>query len=210
MTEGKLDTDPQTALARSKRTLDRAQVLEFVRTPFAIRCNLVKVWRPLPANIWTALSESQDRLRGIRYERQALVWVALMAILLLGGFSGAGLQTSIEGQDVCVPLVGRSMTPVLDNGRSTDWCYIPGRSLTLVLWTVAPSLAGWACMRLVWIPAVAARRRTREATLSFARHLGSVYLHVYLMVIVGASTMPLFILVAPRETTFLRWCLWCF
>lgn len=39
---------------------DRAKVLDFISPPFAVRRNVVKIWRSLPVNLWTALSEPAD------------------------------------------------------------------------------------------------------------------------------------------------------
>lgn len=190
--------------------VDRAAVLRFVDTPFGVRRNVVKAWRTLPAGLWIALSERYDRQLAVGRERRAVAGVVLVAAVLLIGFSGAGLEAMIEGQAVCVPLVGRTNTPIGEMAPSLGWCYVPGKSLTLVLWTVGPSLVGWVCMRWIWIPAVARGGDNREAVLNCARHLGSVYFYVYLMILVGASLMPLLILASPGGTVFLRWCLWCF
>jgi len=196
-------------VTRSGHGDDAGAVRDFVRTPLTVRHNVVKVWRPLPTSIWIALNDPSDHRRGKRCERQALIGVGLMATLLLAGFSGLGLQRDVEGEGVCVPLIGRSTTPVSGAQPSSGFCYVPGESLTLVSWTVVPSLAGWVCLRFFWIPVVARGRGTREATLTFARHLGSVYLYVYITITLGALMMPLLILAAPRATAFLRWCLWC-
>lgn len=188
----------------------RAAVLELVRTPFSVRRNIVKVWRPLPFGLWTALSWPQDHARAVRVERQAMAGIAVMAVALVLGFAGIGFRAVIDGQDFCFPLLGWAQTIPAGEDGSSGWMYRPGQSLSLVLWTVGPSLVGWASMRLLWIPAMAAKRAGQGAALTFARHLGSVYLYVYVMIVVGASIMPLLILVAPRDTEFFRWCLWCF
>ncbi len=215
--ESSLPSECAPATGSSRGAGGRAAVRYFVRTPLAVRRNVVKVWRAIPPGVWTELSEPSDSLGSIRRERQAVAGVALMAVILVAGFSGIGFHATVDGHDLCFPLLGRSTGVPAGAGeddlyRSGDasWYYIPGQSLTLALWVVAPSLLGWVYVRMLWIPAVAANRPTREATVTFARYLGSVYLYVYLMILVGASLMPLFILFSPRGTETLRWWLWCF
>lgn len=187
----------------------RAAVLDFVRTPFTVRRNVVKVWRALPAGLWTQLSRPGDRDRSIRRERQAVVGVGVAAAMLMACFSSIGLRTTVGAEDLCFPLVGKSLPLPAGGAPELGWYYLSGQSLSLVLWVVVPSLAGWAFVRLVWIPA-ATGRATRAAALTFARHLGCVYLFVYLMIVVGTALMPLLIFLSPKGTETVRWFLWCF
>lgn len=188
----------------------RAAVLDFVRTPFTVRRNVVKVWRALPADPWTQLSLPADHAHSIRRERWALGGVAVGALLLVAGFSSVGLCTAV-GEDLAFfPLLGKSLPTPTEGSLIPGWYYVPGQSLSLALWVVVPSLAGWAFVRLVWLPTVALRCPAPEATLAFARHLSGVYLYVYAMILVGAGLMPLLILLSPKGTETLRWCLWCF
>lgn len=212
-----LPSKSATATGSSGGAGGRAAVRDFVRTPLAVRRNVVKVWREIPPGVWTELSEPSDRLGSIRRERQAVLSVALMAVMLVAGFSGIGLRATVDGDDLCFPLLGRSMgvpagagEDVLHGPGDARWYYIPGQSLNLALWVVAPSLLGWVFVRVIWIPTVAAKRPTRAATVTFARHLGAVYLYVYLMILAGVSLMPLLIFLSPRGTETLRWWLWCF
>lgn len=188
----------------------RAMVLDFIRTPFHVRCNVVKAWLPLPENVWAALSRPEDGARAKRVERRALAGVTTMAVLLMVGFSGIGLRTTSGEESQCFPLLGKSRAVPENDPSGPGWYYAPGQSLSLGLWVVGPTLLGWAFVRLVWIPTVAVGKPTRTATLTFARHLGAVYLYVYLMVVGGAALMLPLILWAPKGTEGLRWYLWCF
>lgn len=133
-----------------------------------------------------------------------------MAVLLMVGFSGIGLRTTADGESLCFPLLGRSV-PVPESGPpGPGWYYVPGQSLSLAFWVVGPTLLGWAFVRRIWIPVVAAGKATRAATLTFARHLGAVYLYVYLMVGGGVVLMLPLVQWAPRSTEALRWYFWCF
>ena len=49
-----------------------------------------------------------------------------------------------------------------------------------------------------------------DSVIAFARHLLSVYLFVFVMIVVGAALMPALIRVSPDGTELFRWCLWCF
>lgn len=197
---------------RIRHSASRAAVLDFVRTPLAVRRNVVKVWRPLPADPWTGLSLPEDRARSIRRERRAIVGVTVAVLMLVAGFSSIGLRAIVGEDDLCFPLLGKSLVTPTDGAPGLGWYYLPGQSLSLALWVVVPSLAGWMFVRLIWLPAVASARTDprREATLTFARYLGDVYFYVYAMVVVGAAFMPLLILLSPKGTETLRWWLWCF
>jgi hypothetical protein len=190
--------------------LDQSSVRSFVRTPFAVRCNVVKVWRPLPADLWTTLSQPGDCALSKRVERQALAGITVMAVMLIAGFSSAGLRTTAGEEDLCFPLLGKSLAVPEHGPPDPGWYHAPGQSLSLGFWVVGPSLGGWVFVRLIWIPVAAARKPTREATLTFARHLGAVYLYVYLMIVSGAALMVPLIVLAPKGTEWFRWCLWCF
>ena len=190
--------------------LDSSSVRSFVRTPFSVRCNVVKVWRPLPANLWTALSHPVDCARSKRAERRALVGTMVMALMLIAGFSSVGLCTTVGEEDLCFPLLGKSLS-VSENGPSSPgWYHAPGQSISLGFWVVVPSLGGWVFVRLIWIPVAAARKPSREAAVTFARHLGAVYLYVYLMIVAGVALMAALIVLAPKGTESFRWYLWCF
>lgn len=197
-------------LRQADGTGGRAAVLAFVRTPFAVRRNVVKVWRSLPRGIWTLLAAPADRIESIRREKRAMAGVAVMALALVVLFSGVGFRQDSGGTQVCFPLLGRAIVESAGVPEAEGWTYVPGQSLALALWVVVPSLGGWALVRLIWIPTVAAGRSTQEATVTFARYLGSVYLYVYLMIVVGAALMPLLILASPAGTETFRWYLWCF
>ncbi len=186
---------------------ERMAVLDFVRTSLAFRCNIVKVWRPLPAGLWRVLETPGDELRSRRLEQQALACVGLMAVMLIGGFSSIGYRKQVEQTATCFPLLGPSFR--LEGGQNADpgWYWAPGQSISLGLWIVVPTLAGWAFVRGIWIPFVAAGRPSQGATMAMARHLSGVYLYVYWMIVVGAGLMPLLILAGPERTETLRWCL---
>lgn len=191
-------------------SLDAASARSFVRTPFAVRRHVIMVWRRLPPDLWTTLSQPGDRARSAQVERRSLVGVAVMVVILIAGFSSVGLRITVDGEALCFPLLGWSVAAPADSSPDLGWYHAPGQSLSLALWVVAPSLAGWAFVRLIWIPMVAAGKPTRDAVLTFARHLGAVYFFVYLMVIVGAALMVPLVALAPRGTETFRWCLWCF
>ncbi len=156
--------------------------MEFVSTPFAVRCNVVKVWRALPGDIWRVLGSEADVQQSRRREQLAVVAVLVMAMMILAGFTGAGHP----GQRV------------------------PRSPVTAALWVVAPPLAGWGFVRLLWIPLASAGRPTREATMAFTRHLSGVYLYVYLMIVLGVGLMLLLARIAPMRTETFRYCLWWF
>jgi hypothetical protein len=189
--------------------LDAASTRSFVRTPFAVRRHVIMVWRRLPSDLWTTLSQPGDRTRSVQVERRALGGVAVMAVVLIAGFSSVGLRITVDEADLCFPLLGWSVAAV-DGSPDPGWYYAPGQSLSLALWVVAPSLAGWALVRLIWIPMVVTGKPTAQAALAFARHLGAVYFYVYLMISVGAALMVPLVALAPRGTETFRWCLWCF
>lgn len=188
----------------------RVAVLDFVRTPFAVRCNAVKVWRPLPADLWTMLSQPGDCTTSKRVERWSLAGVAVMAVMLVAGFSSVGLRTTAGEEDLRFPLLGKSIAVPEHGPQEPGWYHAPGQSLSLGFWVVGPSLAGWAFVRLVWIPMAAGSKPTREATLTLARHFGAVYLYVYVMIVTGAVLMVPLIMLAPKGTEWFRWYLWCF
>ena len=188
----------------------RAAVLRFVQTPLSVRWKVVKLWRPLPEGLWTELSTPHDRALARRCERRAMVGVALMAAMLLIGFSGVGLRAVVGHDDRCFPLLGRSVAVLTEGLPGPGWYYMPGQSLSLAGWVVVPSLAGWMFVRMLWIPVVTSCQPTAGATLTLLRHLGSVYLLVYLMILVGLGLMLLLLLRSPQGTETFRGCLWCF
>ena len=156
--------------------------MEFVRTPFTVRCNVVKVWRPFPRDIWSLLDSQADVRQSRRRERVALLAVLLMAMMIAAGSTDVGHR----------------------------WLHVPGPSPAVALWVVVPPLVGWVFVRLVWIPLASAGRPTREATMAFARHLSGVYLYVYLMISLGVALALLLARVAPVGTGTLRYYLWWF
>jgi hypothetical protein len=188
----------------------RAAVLDFVRSPLAVRCNIVRVWRPLPQDLWGALIQPRDIQQSRQREVRAVVAVAIIVALLVVGFSSIGYRLDTAGQGTVFALTGLSFASGNSSPWSTSWCYMPGLSLAPVLWVVLPPLAGWGFVRLLWIPRVAVGKLSRPGTLAMARHLSGTYLHVYLMVFVGAVLMSLLVWFAPARTQSLRWYLWCF
>ncbi len=206
-------TRQQPNAASSNRRMDnsgRSAVLDFVRTPFTVRRNVVKVWRTIPSDLWIALGGADEGTRARRVERRAVAGVALMAAALMVGFSGMGVRAVDGDQSLLFSILGKS-NPAPENGPTqAGWYFVPGRSIIMVFWVVVPSLLGWACVRLIWIPLVAAGNPTGQATLNMARHLGSVYLYVYMMIIGGALLMVPLTVLAPRGTEMFRWCFWCF
>lgn len=189
---------------------DESRIRQFVSTPFSVRCNIVKVWHPLPSGFWGKLAKPEDAERGRRAERAAIVSVLAMAVVLVVGFSGVGIGTTLDGWYQCFPVVGKpAPRPTLDP-KTLGWCFEFGRSFSAVFWTVGPSLAGWAFVRWLWIPMVVRNHPARAAAKTMAQHLGSVYLYVYLMICAGAVLMLVVARVAPAETAFIRWGFWCF
>ncbi len=184
-------------------------VQQFVDTPFSVRCNVVKVWRPLPAAFWTGLTGHDEQQRAIRAERRAIVGTLVMAVLLFGGFAGVGYQATDGAVVTRFPLLGWSQ-PKPSPDASAGWCFDALESWRLAFWVVGPSTLGWAFVRVAWIPLVIRRRNERDAALAAARHLGSAYLYVYLMVIAGATLMVPLVALAPLGTEWFRWCFWCF
>ena len=190
--------------------LGRQDVLNFVRTPFSARRNVVKIWRSIPANIWTALSLPEDRLESLRRERLALLGVGLIATILVAGIAFIGFRADVDGSTMSFPMLGWSFSAKGDTPPSPGWYYMPGQTLSLVLWTVLPPLLGWAFVRAVWIPLIVSGRPHRESAVSFARHLSGVYFYVFLMIFAGACLMPLFVRLSPAGFEMFRWCFWCF
>lgn len=198
------------AQAKLEAPDDRSRIRQFVRTPFSVRCNVVKVWRPLPAGLWTALVEPGDVARARRAERVAVVSVLIMAAALILGFSGIGVGTTSGDLYQRFPAVG---TPSLASGSKPvpfGWHFESWLSFAAVFWAVGPPLAGWAFLRLCWIPLAARRHSSPRGTMAMARHLGGVYLYVYMMMCVGAVLLLIVARIAPAETAFIRWCFWCF
>lgn len=193
---------------------DATSVRSFVRSPFDVRCNVVKVWRPLPKDLWTGLCESQDRVIATRVERQSLIGVWLMASLLMMVISGIYFQPDTDSSMVSYPLIGKSFHAVDDELINSGWHYtwhsFHWHSISLAFWVVAPSLAGWAFFRLICIPLTTCRQSSGQSALTLARHLGAVYLYVYVMVIAGVALMIPLILLAPEKTEWFRWYFWCF
>ncbi len=190
---------------------ERTTAHDFVRTPFSVRRNVVKVWRPVPTGIWFELRTPSDRDLSIRRERTAAIGVAILVLVLIVGLGSIGLRADEHGALRCFPLIGKSLADTPSpSPASAGWYYAPGQSLVLVLWAVVPPLLGWASVRGLWIPLVVRRHASGYAAIVFARHLLSVYLFVFLMIVVGAALMPALILVSPVGTEFFRWCLWCF
>lgn len=204
---GEASAHTSSAVEASKRPTPQ----DFVRTPFSVRRNVVKVWRPLPEGIWSELGTSSDRDLSIRRERSAAVGVAILVLVLIMGLGSVGYRADQGGVGHRFPLIGKSIPDA--PGASTaepGWYYAPGQSLVLVLWVVIPSLLGWAIVRGLWIPLVSRHHPPGRAAIVFARHLLSVYMFVYVMIVVGAAIMPALILISPRGTETFRWCLWCF
>ena len=204
--------------ARSGGAIDATAVRDFVRTAFSVRRNVVKVWRAIPKDIWLALDTPADRELSERRERRAAVGTAILIGLLIAGFGSTGYRVRVGGVERDFPLIGKSSivgsfdTDGLSRaaGSAVGWYYAPGQSLVLVLWVVGPPLAGWALIRWFWIPTVVREPGRRDSVLAFARHLLSVYLFVFLMVVVGCALMPALILLSPAGTESFRWYLWCF
>ncbi|MHC5110773.1 MAG: hypothetical protein ACYTHJ_12955 [Planctomycetota bacterium] len=203
-----LNTDPSGAIPEVHD--DASRIREFVRTHFSTRCNIVKVWRPFPDGLWKTLSTSEDNARARRAERGAVAFVLAMAAVLIVGFSGMSVGTESGGMYQGFPVVGSPTLEPTPLSMPLGWYFESWLSFTAVFWTVGPSLLGWALVRLIWIPAVIKRNPARDAALAMARHLGSVYLYVYLMIITGAALMVVMARLAPAPTAFFRWCLWCF
>ena len=185
-------------------------VHEWVRTPFSVRRNIVKVWRRLPPDLWIGLSLPDDKERAVRVERRSLTGAAAMAVLLLACFAGVGYQPSEGVVDRSSPVLGKSTETSASTPPPAGWYYQPLQSASLALWVICPTFAGWAFVRLLWIPLVAAAAPTRDATLNLARQLGAVYFYVFVMIVVGAALMIPLMLVDAKGTETFRWCFWCF
>jgi len=189
-------------------------VRRFVRSPFEVRCNVVKVWRPLPLDLWTGLTDFQDRENAARAEHRALIGVLLMASLLIIVLSGISYQTNFDPTMINYPLIGKSSDTLTSETLTIGWHYtwpsFNGHSIALAFWVVAPSLAGWAFFRVICVPIATTGSSSRQAVLTFLRHLSAVYLYVYVMIMVGVALMIPFIILAPAKSEWFRWCFWCF
>ena len=206
--EKTLDDLPDTGSAPLR---DREAVLDFVRTPLAVRCNIVKVWRPLPRDLWSALTQPNDIRKSRQRERRAVVAVAVMvALLVFGdlerrvspGHHGSGDDISADWRLIYSrQWLTRIARLVLRAGAVAGTCAVGGGA--------APGRAGrsFACCGS---PGSAAGKSSGQATFAMVRHLSGTYLYVYLMVFVGAALMLPLVRLAPAETQILRWYLWCF
>jgi hypothetical protein len=184
-------------------------VTAFVRTPFDVRRNVVKVWRPLPANLWTGLAMADEDVRSKHRERLAIIAVVSMATVLLCGVSAVGYREVTAQAVTEFPLLGGALAVESPGTSTSGWYFAPWQMLMATLWVVAPSLAGWFFVRALWIP-LSAASDTHWPTLAFARNLSGTYFYVYLMITAGAVLLPLLILVGAERTSTVRWCLWCF
>jgi hypothetical protein len=185
-------------------------VRAFVRSGFSVRCQVVKLWRSLPLDLWTGLSTPDDRRQARARERRALWAVLGLALALWLGFSHAGLLVGEGSTAHWYPLLGKSLVVSPGHHGQPGWYYDAEQSTTLALWVIVPSLLGWAFVRLLWLPVASAGKPTQQATMTLARHLGGVYAYVYLMIALGATLMVPLILLAPARTETFRWYLWCF
>lgn len=220
----------------------------FVRSHFSVRRLIVAVWRPLPANLWIALHSPEQVKRSRRREWQAVLGVSFIAMLLLGVCANAGVIATPKGDVVATfrPWVGwrpgavSDASPGLPGGDDVPAGHLSGQHVAwrwgysvglMALWTIGPSLAGWVCVRGIWIPLSLRQcrkrrghcnnglaepdvrwQRDRRAVLAFARHLGSVYLFVYVMIAVGVAVLFALLWLAPDHPGVVgfRWALWCF
>lgn len=194
--------------AKTEHGARPAGVHDFVCTHFAVRRNVVKVWRGLPHDLWTGLVEPDDLSLSRRRQRQAVIGVALIAIIFVVWLSGVGLRTTVAWGELHFPLLGKSLTLPTDAATGSGWYFLPGQSVGMVLWVVSPPILGWAFVRLLWIRAATKRSPYRPSTLAMARHLGSVYLYIYVVLLAGAAIMAPLILLSPQGTHTLRWWSW--
>jgi hypothetical protein len=202
-----IETDRQTVSELPEAAVadpGRAAVLAFCETPFAIRGNVVKVWKPLPAGLWTALGRPQDDAPARGRERGAFASVVLMCLFLAVAGSLVYRPARTAAGEV-YPVIGRPLAGQAGPATGPGWALAPGVSAVLLFWVIVPSLAGWAAVRLAWIPLCGG-----AAACNLARHLASVYAYVYLMITVGAVLMAALVAMAPASTATFRWWLWCF
>lgn len=185
-----------------------SSVRSFVRSPFEVRCNVVKVWRPLPKDLWTGLTDSQDRVIAARIERRALIGVFLIASLLMTVLSGICYQSQTDASIVSYPLIGKSYPAIDYETSDTGWCYNAWHSISLIFWVVAPSIAGWVFFRLICIPISTIGLSNQQPTLTLIRHISAVYLYVYVIVILGLALMIPLIILAPAKTEIFRRGFW--
>ncbi len=190
------------------------EVPDFVGTPFAVRRNVAKVWRPLPADLWTAFDAPADYKRAIRREGIALAAVLALAGAVVGGAAGIGVIQGGTGDGVAYPLLGRASVPagqpLPDSVGASGWYFVAGQSAKATLWTVLPPLCGWGFVRLLWIPLAIRSSPARVAARTFARYLSGVYLYVYLMIAAGLALAAILLALVPRPTETFRWWLWLF
>lgn len=189
---------------------ERSPAQAFTRSPLTVRSRVVAVWRAIPDDAWEALSSDSERQRAMRVERRAIVGVAVLSLALVFGFGGLGFRTTHGAAELCFPLLGRSLACATDAAALSGWYYRTGQSLGLAVWTVVPPLLGWFFVRALWIPAVSGDPARRASRLTFARHLGSVYLCVYAAIALCSLSLPLLIIASPLGTERFRWWLWCF
>ncbi len=193
----------------------RSGARRFFRTPFKTRRNVVKVWRPVPGGLWTALDQPSDAARSIRRELRAIAAVLFMIAVIIAA-SGLRWTAPIDREIRTWPAFGSRSAHAAADARQdhpaaeTGWTFAPGQTFAPVLWTVVPSVLGWWLVRGVWIPLATRRRDDRSAAITAARLLSAAYAYIYLMIAAGALLNVLLVRIAPAATDRFRWWLWLF
>jgi len=208
-----LAADRSPSLERTRADLSESRtepVHEFVRTPFRVRKRVVSVWRPLPEGLWETLNTESDRRVARRREIQAVVAVVAIALVLSAAGTSIGRYAAFDGAVERATLVGASVADGGPPGAAGSWYVTAFETWHVMMWTVLPSLMGWAVLRSGVIPVCARASGIERSAAAMAGHLASVYLFVYLMIAVGALVLALLLALWPAASQSPRWWLWCF
>lgn len=188
---------------------------DFVRSPFSVRCNVVKVWRQLPHDLWTGLTEHGQRRRANSTEHRCIIATGALILVVLACASFAFPAPSDDGDALLAqPVIGWPFPLDRSAGAGdlaqADIIFVPGQARLVLLWTILPTLLGWLAVRGIWIPRITRRTDHHTAAIALAQNLAPVYQYVFMMIAAGAVLMVPVAFLWPASSQFLRWCFWCF
>lgn len=203
---------PSTSSAPARGPIPLA---DFVLTPFSVRCNAVKVWRKLPDDLWTGLTDHAQRRRANSTEHRCIITTAALILVVLACASFAVPAPSGDGDVLLAqPVIGWPWPLDSDaagrRASEIDVIFVPQQARLVLLWTILPTLLGWFAVRGVWIPRVTREKEHHAAAIALAQNLAPVYQYVFMMIAAGAVLMLPIAFLWPASSQFLRWCFWCF
>lgn len=205
--DGARQDSASTTIARDSVPLEA-----FVRSPFSVRCNVVKVWRKLPADLWTGLNAEAQQRRAAQIERRCLITTGMLILVVLACASLAFPAQSESGDAIVAqPVIGWPWPLKGDADASqADLIFVPQQARLVMLWTILPALLGWLAVRGAWIPRVTRETGHHTAAVALAQNLAPVYQYVFMMIAAGAVLLVPVAALWPASSQFLRWCVWCF